>query len=56
MFDLRNFLKKGLLKAVGVMPDYKIILNAAGWHDKGVLNSEDLCEIEEALNKNTEVN
>ncbi len=57
MFDLRNFLKKGFLDAVGAMPDYKLILNAAGWHDKGVLTAEDLSEIEETINKiNTEVN
>ena len=52
MFDLRNFLKKGFLDAVGAMPDYKLILNAAGWYDKGVLTADDLAEIENAINKN----
>lgn len=45
MFSLREFVKKGLLDAVGFMPDYKIRLNAAGWHDKGVLDTTDLAEI-----------
>ena len=45
MFSLREFVKKGLLDAVGFMPDYKIRLNAAGWHDKGVLDETDLAEI-----------
>lgn len=45
MFSLREFLKKGFLNAVGKMADYQIILNAAGWHEKGVLTEEDLAEI-----------
>ena len=31
MFNLREFIKKGFLNAVGKMADYQIILNAAGW-------------------------
>lgn len=49
MFNLRDFIKKGFLKAVGDMADYKIILNAAGWLEKGVLTEEDLAEIENAI-------
>lgn len=45
MFSLREFIKKGLLNAVGKMADYQIILNAAGWHEKNVLLEEDLAEI-----------
>jgi len=45
MFSLRDFIKKGLLDAVGKMADYQVILNAAGWHEKGVLNEDDLAEI-----------
>lgn len=45
MFTLRNFLKRGLLDAVGKMADYQVILNAAGWHEKGVLTESDLAEI-----------
>ena len=45
MFTLRNFIKTGLIKAVGHMADYQIILNAVGWLEKGVLNEEDLAEI-----------
>lgn len=49
MFKLRTFLKNGFLKAIGQMPDYQIILNAAGWLDKGVLLEEDLSEIQSAI-------
>ena len=49
MFDLRDFLKSGFIMAVGKMADYKIILNAAGWYDKGVLTDADLAEIQGAI-------
>lgn len=49
MFSLREFIKKGLLDAVGKMADYQVRLNAAGWHEKGVLTEEDLAEIELAI-------
>lgn len=45
MFNLREFIKKGLINAVGEMADYQVILNSAGWHEKGVLYEEDLAEI-----------
>ena len=45
MFNLKDFIKKGLLGAVGKMADYQVILNAAGWLEKGVLSEEDLAEI-----------
>ena len=35
MFSLKDFIKSGLLKAVGKMADYQVILNAAGWLEKG---------------------
>lgn len=49
MFSLREFVKSGLLKAVGKMADYQIILNAAGWLEKGVLTEDDLAEIQAAI-------
>lgn len=49
MFSLRDFIKKGFLDAIGKMADYQIILNAAGWHEKGVLTEEDLSEINQAM-------
>jgi hypothetical protein len=49
MFNLRDFIKKGLFDAVGKLTDYQIILNAAGWHEKGVLLEEDLIKIQEIL-------
>ena len=45
MFSLREYLKRGFLDAVGKMSDYQIILNSAGWMEKGVLTEEDLAEI-----------
>lgn len=49
MFNLRNFIKDGFIKAVGKMADYQIILNAAGWHEKGVLLEDDLAEIQRVI-------
>ena len=49
MFSLREFVKKGFLDAVGKMANYQIILNAAGWHEKGVLTEDDLSEINQAI-------
>lgn len=49
MFNLKIFIKNGFLKAVGEMADYQIILNAAGWLEKGVLSEEDLAEIQVAI-------
>lgn len=49
MFSLREFIKKGLLDAVGKMSDYQVILNAGGWYDKNVLLEEDLAEINERI-------
>lgn len=48
-FTLRDFIKKGLLDAVGKMADYAVVLNAAGWHEKGVLTEEDLAEVQAAI-------
>ncbi len=56
-FSLREFVKKGLLLAVGQKADYEVILNAANWLDKGVLLEADLEEIQTAIdskNKPTE--
>lgn len=49
MFSLRDFIKKGLLDAVGKMADYQVILNATGWYEKNVLVEEDLAEISIAI-------
>lgn len=54
MFNLRDFIFKGLTDAVGKMADYQVVLNAAGWLEKGVLTEEDLSEIERLIDaKNT---
>lgn len=49
MFNLKDFIKKGFLNAVGKLADYQIILNAVGWLEKGVLAEEDLAEIQAAI-------
>ena len=49
MFSLKNFIKKGLIDAVGKMADYKIILNAVGWFEKDVLEENDLAEIQTVI-------
>ena len=49
MFSLRNFVFDGLMSAVGKMNDYQIVLNAAGWFDKGVLSQDDLESIQAAI-------
>lgn len=46
MFNLSTFVKNGFISAVGKMADYQIILNAAGWFEKGVLSESDLAEIQ----------
>ena len=51
MFNLGEFVIRGFLNAVGKMSDYQIILNAAGWHDKGVLAEADLEEIQGAIER-----
>ena len=45
-FNLREFIKNGLLLAVGNKPDYVVILNSASWLEKGVLLETDLAEIQ----------
>ena len=49
MFNLGSFIKSGFIAAVGRMADYQIILNAAGWFEKGVLTEADLSEIQAAI-------
>lgn len=49
MFSLKDFIKRGFINAVGKMADYQIILNAAGWLEKGVLDENDLAEIQSAI-------
>ena len=49
MFSLRNYIKSGLVKAVGRMADYQIILNSVGWFEKGVLTEDDLADIQAVI-------
>ena len=53
-FNLHDFIIKGLIAAIGVQSDYWVILEAARWFDKGVLQEEDLIEIQRLIDeKNT---
>lgn len=49
MFNLASFIKNGFIAAVGRMADYQIILNAAGWFEKGVLTESDLSDIQTVI-------
>lgn len=49
MFDLKSFIKKGLLDAVGKTADHQIVLCAAYWFDKRVLTEADMIDIKTAL-------
>ena len=55
MFSLKDFIKKGLLDAVGKMADYQVILNSVGWMEKGVLDEADLAEINASIDANKEI-
>ena len=48
-FTLKNYIKRGLIAAIGKMADYQIILNSAGWMEKGVLTEDDLADIQAAI-------
>ena len=48
-FTLKSYIKRGLIAAIGKMADYQIILNSAGWMEKGVLTEDDLMEIQAAI-------
>ena len=54
MFDFKGFIKQGLIKAVGKMADYQIILNAAAWFEKGVLEEIDLADIQAHIDAQNE--
>ena len=53
-FDARDFLKGGLIGAIGYKPDFKITLDAMEWFKLGYLEETDLAEIQQAIkNHNT---
>ncbi len=54
MFSLKDYIKKGLILAVGKKPDYEIILASASWLEKGVLVETDLAEIQAEIDKQYE--
>ncbi|MEE0927590.1 MAG: hypothetical protein UIG59_00235 [Acutalibacteraceae bacterium] len=49
MFSLKDYIKKGLILAVGKKPDYEIILASVSWLEKGVLLESDLAEVQSAI-------
>ena len=48
-FTLKGFILGGLFSAIGRMADYQVVLNAAGWHGRGVLDVDDLAAIQAAI-------
>lgn len=48
-FEFGKFVKQGLMDAIGKQGDYWVRLNAAGWHEKGVLDEADMAEIDAAI-------
>lgn len=48
-FDPRDFLKSGLIGAIGYKPDFKITLDAMEWYKAGFLEDADLAEISAAI-------
>ena len=54
MFNLKEFVKKGLLLAIGNKADYEIILASVSWLEKGVFVESDLAEIQTAIDKQYE--
>jgi hypothetical protein len=49
MFNLRDFVMKGLINGVGKMADYQVILNALGWYEKNVLLESDLADLQSRI-------
>lgn len=54
MFNLHDFIMRGIRGMVNAVPEYKIIETAAGWLDKGVLTETDLAEIDALLTPTVE--
>lgn len=48
---LRQFVKKTIFKMIDNVPEWQVREYALGWYAKGILNEEDLAEIEEKYNK-----
>lgn len=55
MFNYREFLMQGFINAVGRLADYKIILNANGYFEKGVLTEEDLMTLQTLINEKNSI-
>lgn len=50
MFNFNSSIKKWLMDAIGKMPGYQVMLIAAYWFDKHVLNEADMSDIVAAIN------
>lgn len=49
MFRLHDFVMKTLFGMIGNEPDYKVREYALGWYDKAKLTSEDMDELDSAI-------
>ena len=51
MFNLKEYIKNGLILAIGNKPDYEIILASLEWLKKGVFVESDLADIQAEIDK-----
>ena len=52
MFNLKDFILKGIKGMIGNEPDYRVIKYSAAWYDKGVLTDAELSEIDRLIAAN----
>lgn len=50
MINLRDFVLTTIKQMVGNLPNYQIRQYATAWYDKGVLNDNDIAEIDSLTN------
>lgn len=50
MINLRDFVLTTIKQMVGNLPNYQIRQYATAWYDKGVLNDDDIAEIDSLTN------
>lgn len=50
MIHMRDFVLTTIKQMVGNVPNYQIRQYATAWHDKNVLNENDMTEIDELTN------
>jgi hypothetical protein len=51
MFKVRDYARRGLISAIGKLPDYEIILNSIDYYQNGLLTELDLEEINTMIDR-----